>query len=79
MNYSIPIVLSLIVIIFCVCFLLFANGVIKMPETKTEILPKSNIDKILEELENLSSLDLQKLKLKIEKIFKNKGVILPTY
>lgn len=76
MNYSIPIILSLIIVIFCVCFLLFANGVIKMPEIKTEI-PLSKIDEIFKELESMPVSEVQKLKIRLEKIFKKQDVIMP--
>lgn len=76
MNYSIPIVLSLVAVIFCVCFLLFVNGVIEMPEIKTEV-PLSKIDEILKELESMPFSEIQKLKIELEKIFKKQNIIMP--
>lgn len=76
MSYSIPIILSLTMIIFLVWFLLFANGIIKMPETKTEI-PLSKIDEIFKELENMPVSEIQKLKIRLEKILKRQDIILP--
>jgi len=76
MNYSIPIILSLTIITFLVCFLLFANGIIKMPETKTE-MPVSSIDEIFKELESMPVSEIQKLKTKVEKIFKRQDIIMP--
>jgi hypothetical protein len=78
MKYSIPIIISFTISVFLILLLLFGNGIIKIPEIKTEI-PSSKIDEILKELESMPVSDLQKLKFEIEKIFKNKGVVLPTY
>jgi outer membrane lipoprotein-sorting protein len=78
MNYSIPIILSLAIIIFLVCFLLFANGVIKIPEIKTETpVSSSKIDEVFKELESMSASEIQKLKIRLEKILKKQDFILP--
>jgi len=76
MNYSVPILLSFLGIIFCILFLLFANGIIKMPEIKTET-PVSSIDEIFKELESMPVSEIQKLKIKLEKILKKQDIIVP--
>jgi len=76
MNYLPPIIFSLIIVALCIFVLLNSYGIIKMPEVKTGTT--SGLDKILEELSNLSAQELQELKFEVQQIFKNKNIILPT-
>lgn len=59
-----------------VFLILFGNGIIKMPEFKTEA-PVSKIDEILKELESMPVSKIQELKIKIEKILKKQNIIMP--
>ena len=78
MNYSIPMIISFIIIVFMVFLILFGNGIIKMPEFKTETpVSSSKIDEILKELESMPVSEIQKLKTKVEKIFKRQDIIMP--
>jgi hypothetical protein len=58
--------------------MLYGEGIIKMPEFKTEApVSSSKIDEILKELENMPVSKIQELKIKLEKIFKKQNIIMP--
>jgi hypothetical protein len=78
MKYSIPIIISFTISIFLILLILFGNGIIKMPEFKTETpVSSSKIDEIFKELESMPVSEIRKLKIKLEKILKRQDIIMP--
>lgn len=66
MNYNTPIIFCFVMIVISTIMFLYINGIIKMPEPKTE---NFFIDDIMKELRSLPDIEIEKLKIDLKSIF----------